>query len=114
MIIIYNKVLPIGRKFYAINLCGVLFAKGPCDKYVINHESIHTEQIKELLVVGFYLWYILEWIYKAIRYRGFYKGYEAISFEREAYANDRNLDYIRSRRRFAFRRYLTSNFKKFY
>lgn len=112
MIIIYNRVLPLGKRFYAINLCGVLFAKGPCSRYVINHESIHTRQILELLVVGFYIWYVMEWIYKAIRYRGFYKGYEQISFEREAYAHDHNLEYLTRRPRFAFLKYLRRNFKK--
>ena len=106
MRVIINKILPIGKRFYAINLCGVLFAKGPCDRYVINHESIHTEQIKELLVIFFYLWYVCEWTYKSILYKGGYRGYENISFEREAYGNDRNLSYIPSRSRFSFLKYL--------
>ena len=104
MKVIVNRILPIGRKYYAINLFGVVFAKGPCDKFTVNHEAIHTAQIKELLVLGFYVWYLLEWIFKSIKYRGFHRGYRNISFEKEAYANDRNLDYLNSRKPFAFLR----------
>lgn len=105
MKVIYNKLLPVSKKYYAINLCGVVFAKGPCDQRTLNHEAIHSAQIKELFVVGFYLWYILEWLYRSIRKRGFYRGYRAISFEREAYANDSNLNYLASRKPFAFLKY---------
>jgi hypothetical protein len=34
------------------------------------------------------------------------KGYHNISFEREAYTNDHDLNYLKKRRIFAFRRYL--------
>lgn len=107
MRVIENRVLPIGKRFYAINLCGILFAKGPCDRFMINHEKIHTAQIKELLVVGFYLWYVGEWIWKAMRYRSFYKAYENISFEREAYAHGDDLGYLPGRKNYAFLRYLS-------
>lgn len=102
MRVIRNKILPIGKKYYAINFCGVVFAKGPCDEVTLNHEAIHTAQIKELLVVGFYLWYLVEWLYCSLRRRSFHRGYLSISFEREAYANASNLNYLSSRKRFAF------------
>lgn len=102
MKVIRNRLLPLGRRYYAINLCGVVFAKGPCDDKVLNHEAIHTAQMKELLVIGFYVWYLLEWIVKSVRYRGFHKGYLNIRFEREAYMNDANLSYLKIRRPFAF------------
>lgn len=108
MKVIRNKLIPIGKRYYAINLCGVIFAKGPCNDVTLNHEAIHTAQIKELLVLGFYLWYLFEWLYQSARHRGFYKGYKAISFEREAYANDANLNYLASRKPFAFLKNKTS------
>lgn len=98
-------MLPIGKRYFAINLCGVVFAKGECDRFTLNHEGIHTEQIKELLVIGFYLFYVMEWILRAIQYRSFYRGYLNISFEREAYTHANDLSYIPSRPRFAFFRY---------
>lgn len=109
MKIIYNKVLPIGKKFHAINLFGVLFAKGECDKFVINHEYIHSMQMREMLYVFFYLWYVLEWIVRLFINRNVYAAYRNISFEREAYDRQYDLNYRTHRRHFASFKYLTSS-----
>lgn len=108
MKIIYNRLIPFGR-FFAINLFGVLFVKGRKEdvtKIDLNHELIHTAQMKELWYIPFYILYLLEWIYRL-----FLPGnaYSNISFEREAYANQLNLSYLASRPRFAFRHYLRRN-----
>lgn len=48
MKIIHTKHFPFGR-YSTINLFGVLFTKRDnLSKTTINHESIHTEQIKEM------------------------------------------------------------------
>lgn len=106
MKIIYNSFIPFGRKFYAVNLFGVLFAKGPCSEQTINHERIHTAQMRETLFVFFYLWYAAEWIVKFFKYRDSFKAYHNISFEREAYANGDNLAYLKKRPFFSFLKYL--------
>lgn len=107
MKIIYNRVIPPGRRFHAINLFGVLFAKGPCGPVTINHERIHTAQIRELAYIGFYLWYLVEWIVRMVQYRGrWMQAYANISFEREAYANQRDMAYLSRRRPYAFRRFI--------
>lgn len=100
--VIINKVLPLGKKYYAINLFGVIFSKGPCDRFTLNHEEIHTAQMKELLYLGFYIWYVVEWIGKSLKYKGFSEGYRNISFEREAYKFGDDLTYLAHRPRFAF------------
>lgn len=52
MKIIYNRIIPF-KGFSAINLFGILFArtekKGRISDVLINHETIHTEQQKEML-----------------------------------------------------------------
>lgn len=100
MKVVRNKIIPF-KGFKAINICGVLFARkeAKIDKKTLNHEQIHTAQMKELLYVFFYLWYVLEWIVRL-----FMKGnaYRNISFEREAYDNDNNDRYLNGRRRFAW------------
>ena len=106
MKIIRNKIIPFGKKFYAINLFGILFAKGPCDRVTLNHERIHTAQMKELAFIGFYILYLIEWVIRLIQYRNYFKAYSNISFEREAYANDRNLNYLSTRRHYSFLEYL--------
>ena len=107
MPVIKNKVLPIGKNFYAINLFGIIFAKGDCDKYVINHEKIHTRQMLELLIIPFYIIYIVEWLLKVIIYKNSFLAYQNISFEREAYTNAKNLEYLKKRKAFSFRYYIS-------
>jgi len=69
---------------------------------IINHESIHIKQQAELLVIPFYILYILEWFIKIFIYGSTTKAYYAISFEREAHSNDKNLDYLESRKSYAW------------
>ncbi len=104
MKIIRNKYIPF-KGFRAINLFGILFARGGAiiNERTIRHESIHTAQMKELWYVFFYLWYVAEWLIRL-----FMKGnaYRNISFEREAYTNQDDLSYLKNRERFDFVRYL--------
>ncbi len=76
------------------------------DIVLINHEKIHLEQQKELLIIPFYLLYIIEWILRSIYYFDIYKAYQNISFEREAYYNEKGLDYLKARKAFSFIKYL--------
>lgn len=109
MKIIYNKYFPF-RPFLATNIFGIIFCrgrKGCMDATIQNHEYIHTLQQRELLFVGFVIWYYAEWLLRAIQCRSLMKGYRHISFEREAYANERNLNYKNTRRPFAWCRMLS-------
>lgn len=70
-------------------------------KKTINHESIHIKQQEELLILPFYVFYILEWFIKLFFYRFKAKeAYRNISFEREAYSNDTNENYLKTRKRY--------------
>jgi hypothetical protein len=75
----------------------ILNSKVEVTPRLINHERIHLRQQLELLVIPFYIWYLIEF-YK--------KGYMNVSFEKEAYSNDNNLNYLKKRCIFAFRKYL--------
>lgn len=102
MKIIYNKYIPLG-KFFAINFFGIVFCrsdKGRMGKIDINHEYIHTLQQREMLYIFFFLWYCIEWLYRYVQYRDFMKAYYNINFEKEAYANERNLNYENERKPF--------------
>ena len=76
------------------------------DVFLINHEKIHLRQQLELLIVPFYIFYLFEWILKSIYYFDFYEGYQNISFEREAYHNEKNLNYMDQRPFYGFIKYL--------
>ena len=104
MKIIRTSVLPF-RGFSAINLLGILFVHHGVylSNEMMNHERIHTAQQREMLFVFFYLAYLLEWLVR-LPMRG--NAYRNISFEREAYANQRNLNYLKSRPCYAWRQYL--------
>lgn len=108
MKIIYSKYLPV-KGFRAINLFGVVFARkehAELSRQIVNHELIHTRQMLELMVIGFYIWYITEWIIKWIMYKDRLVAYKNIGFEREAFDNDRNLDYLKCRKWYGFARYV--------
>lgn len=77
------------------------------DEVLINHERIHLRQQAELFVIFFYIWYLGEWLLRTIWYLNAYRAYKNISFEREAYTHERDLDYLSSRKPFAFMEYLT-------
>lgn len=94
------------KNFYAINICGFIFSRGKMSPVILNHERIHTRQQREMLFVFFFLWYGIEWVIRIIIHRNALTAYSNISFEREAYANDHNLDYLHSRPFFAWRKYI--------
>lgn len=82
--------------------------KATASDRLINHERIHLAQQAEMLVVFFYIWYTLEYIVRLIQYRDSMKAYKNISFEREAFANDADFDYLKKREKYSFLKYLKS------
>lgn len=107
MIFISKHIIPKG--FSGMTLYPFIFLKREDlkgDPVLINHEKIHLKQQLELLIVFFYLFYFLEWFIKLLTYRNTSKAYSNLSFEREAYQNEHNLDYITTRKRWAFLSYL--------
>src|SRR5690554_3096999 len=75
-------------------------------KSFVNHEKIHLRQQIEMLIVFFFIWYGLEFLTRLMRYKNFKTAYRNISFEREAYANELNTDYLSRRSFFSFTKYL--------
>ena len=100
MKVIYNKLIPF-KGFCAINLFGIIFArkeyKGRISDITINHESIHSAQMRELGYIFFYIFYFFEWLYRLVTARGYYD----ISFEKEAYENEGSKDYLSTRKPYA-------------
>ena len=101
MKIIRNKIIPF-KGFKAINLFGILFVRGESviTNRVLSHESIHTAQMKELWYIGFYILYLMEFLYKLIKLRNAHEAYRNISFEKEAYKFEGYLSYLKERERF--------------
>ena len=120
MKVIYNQFIP-PKGFCALTIIKWIFVK---DEYkyldgssiynkMINHESIHEQQILDFTpeafpswlryTIGsicFYLLYILEWLLKLIPCLITKKNaYRSLCAEQEAYKNERNFDYINKRKR---------------
>ncbi len=73
---------------------------------IINHEKIHLRQQIELLWIFFFLWYGIEFIIRWIQFKNPTVAYLNISFEKEAYANEAGLGYLKSRKFWSFLKYL--------
>ena len=71
------------------------------DKILVNHEKIHHQQQIELLIIPFYILYFLNYIINLLLFKSHQKAYLNIMFEKEAYTNEGNLDYKRTRKTFA-------------
>ncbi len=76
------------------------------DGVLIQHEKIHVRQQLELLVLLFYLWYVLEFLIRWIRSGDRSLAYRNISFEREAYQNEKDPNYLKMRSWGAFLKYI--------
>jgi len=108
MILIVSRVL-LRNKFNGMVLWPFVILKDKKltkDLFFLNHERIHWRQQAELMVVFFYLWYGLEFLFRIIQYKNKYKGYRNISFEREAYANEKDLNYLKKRSFWRFLKYI--------
>lgn len=101
MKIIINNIIPF-KGFKCINLFGILFCRKQLNKIDINHEAIHTKQMQEMLYIPFYIWYIIEYLIKLF----IGNAYRNLSFEREAYNNQYNLNYLNNRKHYSWIKYV--------
>ena len=73
---------------------------------LIQHERIHLAQQIECFLIFFYLWYLIEFLIKLIKYKDWMTAYKAIGFEREAGKWDNWIDYLENRKHFYWIKYL--------
>lgn len=85
--------------------CLIQDNKYKLDGRLLNHERIHFRQQLELLIVPFYIIYILHYLLLFARFRNHDKAYRSIVFEKEAYQNDNNFDYLKTRKIWRFLSY---------
>lgn len=101
MKVIRNNLIPV-KGFKAINLFGVVFVRRECmmTAAALNHEAIHTAQMREMFYVIFYIAYVGEWLFHLAISRDAKVAYRCISFEREAYAHQSNPYYLNNRKHY--------------
>ncbi|SFI53026.1 hypothetical protein [Halpernia frigidisoli] len=108
MILVCNLLLK-NTKINGITLFPFILLKNSSDKknkILLNHEKIHLRQQLEMFIVFFYLWYVLEYYYLLIKFKNPYFAYQNISFEREAYSKEYDLNYLKTRKFWNFTKYL--------
>ena len=105
-VIVYKYVVPKGYRSITIFPFIFLLHKGDRENRVlVQHEKIHIRQQLELLVLFFYVWYFVEFTVKYVYYRNWNRAYRNISLEREAYANEKDLYYLKQRSFWRFLKY---------
>ncbi len=108
-IFVENSKIPILLswviKIWAITLFPFVFCRGELNEGTKRHETIHHRQYVELLVIGFLLLYLVDFIHGFIKYRDSQRAYYRIRFEQEAYDKDSDLEYLDERPRYAWWKY---------
>ncbi len=108
MFVVVNKFI-LSRHFDGVVLWPFIVVKRADlkeNKVFMNHERIHLKQQLEMLIIFFFVWYFFEYFIRFMKYGDSYKAYSRISFEREAYANEKNLEYRQNRPFWNFLNYL--------
>ena len=77
---------------------------------IVDHEKIHAKQQLELLILPFYILYLFNWIFGALKFKDLSRGYQEIIFEREAYQNMYFPGYLKERKPYAYIKYLRKNY----
>jgi hypothetical protein len=85
-----------------ITLFPFILVENKRDRVLVNHELIHYQQAKELLVIGFYLFYIGQYLYFRLKGKSAKNAYRHLSLEIEAYNNEKDLNYLKTRKKYAF------------
>jgi len=107
VILISKYIVPKGYTGLAVFPFVFLKHRGlKVDKLLINHEKIHLRQQLELMIIPFYFIYSVEFLFRLIQYKNWTLAYRNISFEREAYTNEKDLNYLKSRSLWKFLNYL--------
>ncbi len=98
-----SKIAPIN--IWAINLIFFVFCKGKLNETTKRHETIHFRQWLELGIVGFAFLYPVFYLWnRVVKRMPGSTAYYNIPFEIEAYQNQDDVDYLESRKLWAWRR----------
>ncbi|NQY28428.1 MAG: hypothetical protein HRT69_03045 [Flavobacteriaceae bacterium] len=103
MILLCKYIIPKGYR--DITLYPFVFLKDIIQKenvVLLNDERIHITPQKELLVLFFYVWYIVEFLIRLLSSKNWNTAHRNISFEREAYTHESNFECIKKRPSWAF------------
>ena len=103
MILVNKYVLSIltGNFASAITIWPFIFIRdqrSASDPILVNHEKIHLKQQLEMLLLFFYIVYALDYIRISMNGMNSRVAYFNIRFEKEAYAYEKDLNYLSNRK----------------
>jgi len=102
-----NSKVPVVLSYFApinigaITIGPLVFSRGVMSERK-NHEAIHWQQYIDCGIIGFIILYYLFYAVNLLRYKDGQTAYYMIPFEKEAYDNDENLNYLDNRKRFSW------------
>ena len=92
-----ERVAPI--QISCITLFPFIFCKGTLGKILRNHEEIHFQQQLETGIIGFYILYIINYLWLRADGLDGRDAYFELQAEREAYQYELEFDYLLKRER---------------
>ena len=107
IVLVFKNISPKGfRGFTLFPFVFLADKKDRAHAVLLNHERIHIKQQVELLILPFFIWYFFEFLIRLLQYKNRRVAYYNISFEREAYTNEKDLNYLKQRPFWSFLKYV--------
>lgn len=99
------SLLSIVVEAHAMAFWPFILTRTPLGPSGENHERIHLAQQVELLVIGFYVLYVIDYLRNRLDGQSPEEAYFGIRFEKEAFGRQEDLGYLANRPPFAWRHY---------
>ncbi|AUC78050.1 hypothetical protein CW736_00850 [Nonlabens sp. MB-3u-79] len=80
------------------------------DFVVMNQEHIHAAQQKKLLGLLFYIRYTMDYLIQFLKVKNHHKAYRDIVLEREAFANEADLNDLNNRKLWSFLKFYSKKY----
>ena len=103
---IENSKIPVWLSYvapidiHAITLGPIVICRGEMDETTKRHETIHFQQFLELAFIGFIFLYFGWWALNLLKGQKGDEAYFNIPFEKEAYQNHDDENYLENRKRY--------------
>lgn len=102
--VILSKIAPIN--IWAISFGVWVWCRGELSEQTKRHETIHFQQQLELGFALQWVIYTFSYLYHLAKLKDPREAYYGISFEREAYGNEADKNYLENRKRYAWVKYV--------
>ncbi|MFD2891682.1 hypothetical protein ACFS5J_06610 [Flavobacterium chuncheonense] len=107
IVLVLKYFVPKGFKGITLFPFVILFQnKDRFNEVLLNHEKIHIRQQLEMLILPFFIWYGIEFLIRLLQFNDRNVAYRNISFEKEAYVNEKDLGYLKQRPLWSFSKYI--------